>query len=449
MTIAALAVLVLALPGASLGADKDSPPKNKEGKIIYVKKEEKEAEVRGVQVKGRLSFEDYISNDSSDVYSRHFFTTTLRLNVSNFNKGNTLKFNFDGRSKSTFSDYGYNDSIKGERIDYLNLEYRGIRRFGNFTSNYMAFGRLSPKELYIERVDGVNILFRKSDAKSDKIGYGLYGGTKPNPYSGALSTDFSALGLYTYYKDKYANGAIAVVHNGYKGKADRQYLLGRLSYYPEGKFRLYGSLTADRNIADGGVNLSNLSTSLSYRVTSRASATVGYNHYRTIRLYESMEFVPNTTTQSSYYLRGNANITDRISVYGKYESQSYAYEIIPMAGSPSKTKVYQLGVVDSDLFKKDIRLSINTTFADRYNGEYTSYTLDISKYLKDKLNLSARLSYMDSKYDITNVTDTVLSTSVSAHLTITPKLSIMANYDSSSGDTYSTNSFTSRLSYRF
>src|SRR4030067_654694 len=108
--------------------------------------------VSGAEYQGLVSIDDYYSNDSASSYDFHLLTTRVRLDAEKLNKAGNIAFHFEGRERNNLGSEDYNKSISSEQIDTLNLEYTGI---GNV---FIAAGRLWPKELYMERVDGINIV---------------------------------------------------------------------------------------------------------------------------------------------------------------------------------------------------------------------------------------------------------------------------------------------------
>lgn len=110
------------------------------------------AAASGAEQHGFVSVEDYYSKYSNSLYTQHLLTTRLRLDVSKLNGSGDMSFHFDGRDRVSLGSDAYGGSGKEARIDALNLEYSpgGI---------YLAAGRLWPKEIPLERIDGVNISY--------------------------------------------------------------------------------------------------------------------------------------------------------------------------------------------------------------------------------------------------------------------------------------------------
>src|SRR4030067_793330 len=136
--------------------------------------------VSGAEYHGLVSIDDYYSNDSSSSYDFHLLTTRLRLDAEKLNKAGNIAVHFEGRERNNLGSKDYNKSISSEQIDTLNLEYTGI---GNV---FIAAGRLWPKELYMERVDGINIVRQIHNRV-----FGFYAGAKPDSYTPGVKLKFS------------------------------------------------------------------------------------------------------------------------------------------------------------------------------------------------------------------------------------------------------------------
>ena len=251
--------------------------------------------VWGAEVHGIISVEDYFSKDSSSAYDFNILTTRTRLDATKLNTAGTLGFHFDGRERNVLASKDYNSSIKSERIDTLNLEYAGLSK-----GVYLSVGRQLPRELSLERVDGLNLVY-----SNKTTGGGVFGGLKPDPYTDEFGSDYSTAGAYLFHRtnDLYAN--LALVYNGYKGETDRQYISGSSYYYPSKEINLYGSFMGDINQDSGNTELSNALLEASYR-PGKGSISVGYTEFQSIRYYKSMsvDYSYARSGQHSYYLRG-------------------------------------------------------------------------------------------------------------------------------------------------
>lgn len=385
---------------------------------------------------GLVSVDDYYSNDSSSAYDIHVLTTRIRWDASKLNKGENLSFHFDGRERFNIGSKDYNSSIKQERIDVLNFEYTGISPL------YMAAGRLWPKELYIERADGINLV-----VQGKSLGVGLFAGTKPDPYTEAFNSDFSTAGGYIYCRreDLFAN--LAYISNGYKVRTDREYIYGQSSFSPLKHISFYGSFTLDINQFEDKAELTNAMAEISYRPDFRKSLTVGYNQFRAFRLYRSMDFAIEDSRQQSYYLRGDYRLLDRYTVYGKYERQTLHYQTLEPKLSTSD--IYQMGFRDDNLFNSHIDVDVSMTTADNYGSSYTMYNMQASRFLTEAFQLIFNGSSMETEYDLSESTDQILTYGISGYWSLDRKWSLSLSYEGRDSRDYTTDTILSRISYKF
>ena len=391
----------------------------------------------GAEYHGLVSVEDYYSSDSSSAYNFNFLTTRLRLDATKLDEAGNLSFHFDGRERNNLGTKDYNSKyIKNERIDRLNLEYAASDRF------YLAVGRMWPKELSIERVDGVNLIFQ-----STAYGLGLFGGMKPNPYTEEFNSEYTTAGGYLFYRREDTSASLAFTNNGYKSGIDRQYMYGQLSSSLTKILRFYGSVTADNNQLNNNTDLTNLILELSFRPTYGRNLTFGYNQFRSFRLYKSMEFDIANTEQQSYYARGDYRFYDRYTLYGKYELQSLQYRAYTTETKGSN--IYQIGLRNDNLMNKDISLDINAIMADSYSSGYNSYNVEAGKFFTERFQMVFNGSYMQTKYTFTDYTDTITNYGAYAYWFLSKKWNLSVSYDGRQGKDYSTNTVISRITYKF
>ncbi|MBI3599078.1 MAG: hypothetical protein HY097_00315, partial [Nitrospinae bacterium] len=349
--------------------------------------------VFGAEYHGVVSVEDYYSSDSSSAYNFNFLTTRLRLDATKLNEAGNLSFHFDGRERNNLSTKDYNKTyIKNERIDTLNLEYLMTEQF------YIAAGRLWPKELSAERVDGLNLVFQRANS-----GIGIFGGMKPDPYTEEFNSDYTSAGGYVYYRSDDTLANLAFAHNGYKGGTDRQYIYGQTSYSPYREVRFYGSITADMNQQTNNTDLTNAIFELSYRPIMGTGFTLGYNQFRSFKYYKSMNYDIVNTQQESYYVRGDYRFFNKYTLYGKYELQSLNYPAYKT--ELKKSNLYQFGFRADNLIG-DMNMDVNSIIANSFSSSYNIYNIEFSKLFDDVFQMVVNSSYMENKYDFTGYTDT-------------------------------------------
>lgn len=392
--------------------------------------------VSGAEYHGIISMDDYYSNDSSSSHDFHLLTTRLRLDAEKLNKAENITFHFEGRERNNLGSEDYNKSIRSERIDTLNLEYTGI---GNL---YLAAGRLWPKELYLERVDGINIVRQFPDS-----GFGFFAGTRPDPYTEGFSSDFTAAGGYYFYRKQSLTANLAFTHNGYNGKTDRQYLYGQASYFPSNKIRLFGTITADVDQTSKDLDITNAIAELSYRPDYRKGLTIGYNLFRSIRLYQSMDFEIDRSRQQSYYVQGDYRLSEKYALYGRYNLQTLYYNSLEKKLSSSTT--YQLGLRNDNLFNRRISMDLNATIADSYGSRYNTYEIQFSRFFNDVFQMTLHSAYMQSTSDITDYTDNAISYDASVYYSISRMWNVSLSYQVRDAKDFKTNTISSRILYKF
>ncbi len=392
--------------------------------------------VSGAEYHGLVSMDDYYSSDSASTYDFHLLTTRVRLDADKLNKAGNIAFHFEGRLKSNLGSEDYSSSTSNERIDTMNIEYNR-----NGKTDYLV-GRLWPKELYAERVDGINIVRHGSDS-----GIGFFAGMKPDSYTQGFNSNYTAAGAYYYRHKKNISANFAFIHNGYKGKTDRQYLYGQTSYFPSAKISLFGTMTADIDQTTRDINLSNAIVELSYRPDYRKGITVGYNYFRAIRFYQSMDFVIDTNQQQSYYIQGDYRLTDKYSLYGRFNLQTLNYNSFEQQLMNSTT--YQIGLRNDNLLNSRISMDLNATKADSYGSRYNTYEIQFSRYFNDVLQLNLHSAYLQSTSDITNYTDNTITYDLSGYYSISRMWSASLSYQGVSAKDYTTNTISSRISYKF
>ena len=392
--------------------------------------------VSGAEYHGLVSIDDYYSNDSSSSYDFHLLTTRLRLDAEKLNKAGNIAVHFEGRERNNLGSKDYNKSISSEQIDTLNLEYTGR---GNI---YIAAGRLWPKELYMERVDGINIVRQLQDS-----GFGFFAGAKPDPYTLGLNSNFTAAGGYYFYHKQNLSANLAFTHNGYKGKTDRQYIYGQASYSPSNKIRLFGTITADVDQTSKDIDLSNAIAELSYRPDYRKGLTIGYTLFRAVRLYQSMAFEIDSGKQQSYYVQGDYRLSDKYSLYGRFNLQTLNYNSLEKKLSSSTT--YQIGLRNDNLLNRQISMDLNTTRADSYGSRYDTYEIQFSRFFSDVLQMTLHSAYMQSTSDITDYTDNAITYDLSGYYSISRMWNVSLSYQIRDAKDSNTNTLSSRVLYKF
>lgn len=390
----------------------------------------------GAEYHGLFSVEDYYADDSSSAYDYNILTTRLKLDIAKLDETGALSLHFDGRERNNLGSSDYSSNIKNERIDTLNLEYTGIKRF------YLSVGRLWPRESPTERVDGVNLVYQKTG-----LGIGMFGGLRPVPSTEEFNTDYTSAGGYLFYRKENLLANLALTHNGYKGGTDRQYIYGQTSYSPTREVRLYGSFTADKNQITNGLDLTNAIAEISLMSDSRRGIAVGYSQFRSFQYYKSTDIQQTDSEQQAYYVRGDYHFLDRYTIYGKYERQTQDYQEY----TPKKrnSDIYLVGLRNDNLMGSDISSDIRATISDGYSSNYSSYSIEASRLFMEKLQVVVNGSYMQNTYDLTDYTGDTSSYGIAGYLALSRKWNVSVSYEGTQAGDYATNTVLSRVSARF
>ncbi|MBE9505142.1 MAG: hypothetical protein IME96_13310, partial [Proteobacteria bacterium] len=354
-----------------------------------------------------------------------------------FNTSQSLSFHIDASVKKKLEGDNYHSSIKDDRINLFNLEYTNPSE-----QVYMSVGRLWPKELSLERVDGINLAYKRNS-----FGIGFFGGLKPDPYTEEVNSDYKTGGLYFFYKDKALSANLAAVNNNFKGETDRQYLYGSLSYFPIGKVRFYSSVTLDLDQETDDIELTNGLLEFTFRPDFKKSITVGYNQFQAYQLFESMDYKIDRGHHQSYYVRGSYLIRDRYTLYGRYQLQNLHYDSNQL--DTEKSHLYQIGMRNNKLFGSDINLDINSVISDRESSKYSTYSMEISKFFKEKFQLVLNGSSLRTEFKKFDETDDNITYSAAGYLNFNKNWILSLYFEKVKAENYTTDSMISRITYKF
>ncbi len=383
---------------------------------------------------GLFSVEDFYSKDSSAIYDRHLLTTRLRLDVLKLGNSGKTGLHFDGRERLNLGPEDYADSTASARIDVMNADYDG-------QTLYLSAGRLWPRELPIERVDGVNAVIKK-----DAHGFGFFGGFNPNPYTEAFTSEFTAAGAYYFYQKDGLGGRLAFAHKGFRGRTDRQYVYGEFSYFPANGLSVYSSATVDINQGSLGAKLTNGLVELTYRPDYVKSVTVGYNQFRAFRLYESMDYEIDDSRQEAYYISGNYRLLDKYTVYGRVERQSRHYP--DLDASLENAMIYGMGVNAGNIFGTGVNMDMNATVSDSYGSLHNTYSIQFDRLNWEVLQLIVHASYSQNEYGTAD-DDDIWAFGAAGYLYLFRNWNFSVAYDMEHGNFYDTQRVLTRAAYKY
>jgi len=390
-----------------------------------------------VDYRGLASIENYYTRDSSPSQDLDFLTMNLRFDAVKLDDSGRLSIHFAGRERLRLSTNDYNDKIHPERLDTLNVEYSGLADHWDF-----VVGRLKPKEFPLETVDGANIVFHTATT-----GIGLFGGLKPDPYTFVFTPDYPSEGAYLYYRTQNLSANLAFTHQEYQGQTDREYFYSYAQYYPFRSVSFYGAATIDIPPAGQNLRLTNAVGEITLRPVEWTSLTLGYNQFRAVQLFHSMDFLINTDRQQSYYARGDFRIYGQNVLFGRYERQVRDYFSVE---SPQRyADTYQGGLRNASLWGSGLNLSGSAARTRGFGYASTSYELNLSRLNWDVLDLSLNGSKIQTAYDLTDGTDRIWTYGASIYYYLSREWNIGVTYQEYRTADYKTESIFTRLTYRF
>lgn len=390
--------------------------------------------VSGAEQHGFVSVEDYYSKYSNSLYTQHLLTTRLRLDVSKLNGSGDMSFHFDGRDRASLGSDAYGGSGKEARIDALNFEYSPGRI-------YLAAGRLWPKEIPLERIDGVNMAYQSSG-----IGAGAFAGAHPDPYTETFGTERGAAGAYAFIRKDKGSADLAFTHLSYKGGTDRQYMFGQASYSLPHQLLFYGTATADIDQITNKPGLTSGIMELTYRPDFAKSITAGYNQFRSVRLYESMDSFMDSR-QTTYYLSGNYRYKERHSLYGRVERQTSVFPSTLL--QPAKSTGFRAGLSVEDLFGTGFNSDASLSRTDGDSVNLRAYRVEVSRMLRDSIQLMLNGSYSQSDYTATGYNSDVWTYGAFTYMRVAKVWVVYLSYEREQGDDYSADRVMSSVSFKF
>ena len=386
-----------------------------------------------METSGIVSADDLYYKDSN-TYVQHILTTRVRLDLEKLNESGTLAFHFDGSNRVRLGSKTTTSTSKNQRLDTAYIENNGKYL-------YLAAGRLLPKELYVERVDGVNAVY----SLTGSFGIGLFGGLKPDPYTDAFNSSFTGAGIYGYYRSVTVSGSAAYVYNGYKGATDRQYVYGQVSYNPASQVSVYATGTADINPENRKVKLVNGIMELSWRPDFNAAFSVGVNTFRSIKFYRSMLFAVDDSRQQSVYINANYRIYGKFNIYGRVERQHRHSSVDE--GSQNFNS-YRAGFNTDDILGSGVAMDMNASFANGYGSRHNTYNVEVSRLNWEVLQVIAHASYMQNWYGYIN-SDNILAYGLSGYLYLKKNWSFSLSFEREQGKDSVTNRLMTRIAFRF
>lgn len=384
-----------------------------------------------METNGVFAVEDFYYK-SSNLPTQNLLTTRLRLDLTKMNDSGTLAFHFDARDR--LGSRAPTSTTENLRIDTAFIENNG-------THYYLAAGRLLPKGLYVESVDGVNAVYQFYP----DTGVGVFGGLRPDPYSFAFNTDFTTGGVYGYYRNATMSGSLAYVYNGYKGGTDRQYIYGQASYNPTQTISIFTTATADINPTGAKPKLVNGIAEVSWRPDFNTGITVGVNTFSSIKFYKSMVYAVDDSRQHSYYLNANYRIYGKYNVYGRVERQ---HRSASAGVAAQDINSFRAGFNTDNILDSGVSMDINASTSNGYGSTHNTYAMELSRLNWEVFQVVFNASYMQNIYSTTG-NDNIIAYGMSGYLYLKKKWTISLAMDREQGKDTVTTRIMSRVALKF
>jgi hypothetical protein len=385
---------------------------------------------------GLISLEDFYSTDSSTSQYRDILTTRFRLDTTKIDDSD-FSTHIDGRLRESLGAHDYFTKSQHLRFDVLNVAYES-------NPYYIAAGRLWPKELPLEHVDGVNFLYRKTN-----LGFGFFGGAKADPYTDAFDTRYTTTGAYVLYnRDNMLTSSFALVNDMFQGSEDRSYAYGQVSFIPIKEIFFFGTATADYHHDTKKIDLTNAIVELSYRPDFTKNISIGYNQFRAVKFSKSMHFVVDNSIQRSYHISGSYRFLESYNLYARVERQSLNYALT--GGQLKSAYFYLLGLSRDNLFNTNININGSVTLSDSYGASrHTVYNLEASRMNWDVLQVVVNGSYTHNGFSALGINDNVWTYGAAAYLNWKRQWNIVASFAREQGTFFWTNTLLVNVTYRF
>ena len=341
---------------------------------------------------GRFALGHMDINDSAGS-AGDFSISTLyyRYIASGLMDNDNLSFNLDGNVR--FSNRDYNSGIPDGRVSMANFKLKKV--FGIFD---VTVGRSFVEEFVSESVDGVDLKMWLNS----KTGFGLFGGTRTDPYTDKFNADFNALGGYAFTKTEEIGASAGYAYDTYKGKKDRERLNAVLYLMPSMEdLHVQASLDMDNfneeadehHAARKGWDVSNMLIHANWRPAKRMSLSATYTEFRAINreashLEQRIEMLEEKYTVNRF--RAEGAVWSSLYLYGGMDQRNR------QADSKNALQTY-FGIRDANFFG-------DTYWDIRYSdlGYFTATVKAITATLGGSvmgLNMSGAVTSMTSKQD--------------------------------------------------
>lgn len=331
-------------------------------------------------VTGNVSASFFELKDEDSAYKYNYWDTRLKLTASEFIGSNTF-INIDARTRGT-GESDLNDNIPDTRIRDANLEVRKA-----FLETDVILGRHYVSSVPGAGIDGVSLKHYTGELS----GFGLFGGTQPDPQIDKLSSEFMTYGLYGFMREKKYGLSGGYASSLFNGKEDSSFIFSNGDWHITDNLNVYGSGRWDHNVLNGGFEATHLMATAGYRIGRVARLGFTYYQYRAVQLYESMDYDINRELQKSYRIRGSYNLTRTTRLYARYDHRT-------RESDNKSAEMYTVGLRKNDLFRYlffDFSYNEVKYFTSKSNQYRTSLGADISSNISAELNATKMENQQD------------------------------------------------------
>lgn len=160
-------------------------------------------------------------------------------------------------------------------------------------------------------------------------------------------------------------------------------MFGQASYSLPHQLLFYGTATADIDQITNKAGLTSGIMELTYRPDFVKSITAGYNQFRSVRLYESMDSFMDSR-QTAYYLSGNYRLKERYSFYGRVERQTSVFPSTEL--QPTKSIGFRAGLNVEDLLGTGFNSDASVSRTDGDSVKLRAYRVEVSRMLGNSIS---------------------------------------------------------------
>jgi hypothetical protein len=390
-------------------------------------------------IHGRFYISDYFSHDS-DHSDLNILTSRLKFYRREGDKPG-FYFNFDGRVREKIVNEDIHSDIPEYKFDEIWLGYKFTDQRLN-----LVIGRQYINEMYNTYIDGLNARYSFSKG----VGVGIFGGLAPDKYDTSFNTKFRSAGIYGFLnQDKYTLD-LGYENLSYKGKTDREYFSVKFFSAISDKTGFNAISSASINQLTNKPEIENVNANFIYNYSKYLRVDLFYDYYRAIRYFESSKQFFDRFDRG-YFLDTNPQTTAGVKVDYRLSKDLITYA----SGAYQTRKIDKKeavrltgGVRKYDLFGFDV--SGRYTYIDNFTSRSNEFSVELSRNLFDKLDVSVYASHEREKLDIENgFTSGLLTYGTSLYWTINKHYYASMFVERYGEKDYNNTSLFTQIGYRF